>query len=534
VIVKKLLVTALVMTFALTSVGAQQRPKASAALLTTPERTNFEKTSTYEDVVTFLDAVAKAYPSVHLGTYGRTTEGRAMPLVVIGASAATPDAVKATGKLRFHIQGNIHAGEVEGKESAQMLIRDLAQGKHADWLKSIVFIITPIYNSDGNERFALNNRGRQHGPIGGQGQRPNAQGLDLNRDFMKLESPEARAFTKLQNDYDPHVSMDLHTTDGTRHAYHLTYAPPLNPATDPDIIGVLRNDWLPAVTKNIKTKFGWDYYYYGDISGRSTTAGAPDERSWRTFDSRPRFHNNYIGLRNRFAILSEAFAYITFEDRIKATSRFIDEVLAFASANAARIKQTVEAADKKNLVGTKLSVRGDFARGPEMIEVLLSEVVEEKHPVDGHIMERRKDDVKKPERVADYSTFKSIEDERVPSAYYLPPTLIVPLERLAQHGIRMTALLTPETVQVEEFRITDNTTAGRFQGHAERTLKGSWVATERQLPAGTLKIDMTQPLARLAFYLLEPRSDDGLVDWNLMDDALGGDVKVFPIVRSKS
>ena len=228
-------------------------------------------------------------------------------------------------KLRVYIQGNIHAGEVEGKESAQILLRELAEGKHADWLQSMVLLIAPIYNADGNERFAPTNRGRQNGPVGGQGQRPNAQNYDLNRDHMKLDSPEARAFVKLMTDYDPQVAMDLHTTNGSRHGYYLTYAPPLNPATDPSIIDLLRKDWLPSVTRTIKSKYNWDYYYYGNLEGRDA------ERAWRSFDDRPRFNNSYVGLRNRVAILSEAYAYATFQDRIKATSRFVEEVLNYAT-----------------------------------------------------------------------------------------------------------------------------------------------------------------------------------------------------------
>jgi hypothetical protein len=165
--------------------------------------------------------------------------------------------------------------------------------------------------------------------------------------------------------------------------------------------------------------------------------------------------------------------------------------------------------------------------------VLLGEVAEEKHPVDGHVMERRVD-VRKPERVADYSTFKATETGRVPAFYYIPPTLITALERLSAHGVKMTALNAPEKAQVEEFQITASQAAERpFQAHNERTLTGTWVAAERQLPAGTLRVDMTQPLARLAFYLLEPRSDDGLVNWNVLDEALEG-AKVFPIVRSRN
>src|SRR3712207_5924498 len=156
----------------------------------------------------FLQEVGNASPRIHLRSFGFTHEKRELPLAVLGAPDASPEAVRKTGKLRVYIQGNIHGGEVEGKESAQMLLRDLAQGKHPEWLQSMVLLIAPIYNADGNERVNLTNRGRQHGPIGGMGQRPNAQDLDLNRDHMKLDSPEARSVVKLMNEYDPHVSMD--------------------------------------------------------------------------------------------------------------------------------------------------------------------------------------------------------------------------------------------------------------------------------------------------------------------------------------
>ena len=509
--------------------GASAQPASHGSpLQTRPERTGFTETSSYDDVVAFMQAVAKAAPKlIHLTDFGKTFEGRAMPLAIVGATDATPAAVKRTGRLRVHIQGNIHAGEVEGKESAQILLRELAEGKHADWLKTMVLIIEPIYNADGNEKMSLTNRGRQNGPIAGQGQRPNAQGFDLNRDHMKLESPEARAFVKLMTDYDPQVSLDLHTTNGSRHGYFLTYAPPLNPATDPAIIDLLRKDWLPAVTKAVKTKYDWDFYYYGDF-GR----GNDSERAWMTFDSRPRFNNNYIGLRNRVAILSEAYAYATFEDRIKGTSRFVEEVLNYASAHAGAIKRLTDAADKQKIAGTTLALRAKMVAAVEPVEILVGDVTEEKNPKDGHLMLRRAD-VRTPEKMPEYGTFAATDSERVPSTYYLPATLTKAIELLKAHGVQMSELKSAATVQVEEFQI-DGSQAGRaFQGHAERTLSGKWVAAERQLPAGTMRIDISQKLGRLAFYLIEPRSDDGLVDWNVLDEAIG-DSKVFPIVRSKN
>ena len=304
-----------------------------------------------------------------------------------------------------------------------------------------------------------------------------------------------------------------------------------NPATDPGIISLLRQDWLPWVTKAVREKYGWDIYYYGNIEGGR--GGGAVERSWRSFDSRPRFNNNYIGLRNRVAVLSEAYSYASFRDRILATSRFVEENLNFIHANAERVRKTVTEADAKPLIGSRLALRAELARGPE-VEILLGETEQEKHPVDGHIMELRKD-VKIPERMPEYGTFQATHTERVPSTYYVPAALTRALENLRAHGIRTTVLAKATTVDVEEFQIDGNTAADReFQGHRERTLTGTWVPARRELPAGTVQVEVKQPLGRLAFYLVEPRSDDGLVNWNLLDEALGPDVKVFPIVRSRN
>jgi hypothetical protein len=530
-----------------------------ASLKTRAERSGYRETSRYQDVVEFMEAVGQAAPKlVHLTTFGYTNEGRALPLAVVGAPDASPDAVRKTGKLRVYIQGNIHGGEVEGKESAQMLLRDLAQGKHAEWLQSMVLLIGPIFNADGNERIALTNRGRQHGPVGGMGQRPNAQDLDLNRDHMKLDSPEGRSVAKLMNDYDPHVSMDLHTTNGSYHAYHLTYAPPLNPSTDPAIIDMLRKSWLPAFTKTIKSKYGWDYYYYGNVGGGGRGEGrggrggagggrgggqqdqppaaaqpaAAGLRTWGTFDHRPRFNNNYIGLRNRIALLSEAYSYLTFEERIVATNRFIEENLNYAHANQAGIKKLTDESDKRSIVGTTLGVRAEMERSsPDPIEILMGEVAEERNPYSGQMMFRRVD-VKKPEQMIEMGTFRATVSERVPSAYYVPPNLRTVIDRIQAHGIAMSTLASAQTMPIEEFHIEGIEPAARpFQNRTERTLRGAWTPVERELPAGTLRVDMTQPLARLAFYLIEPRSDDGLADWNLVDGLEAG-AKAYPIVRS--
>ena len=147
----------------------------------------------------------------------------------------------------------------------------------------------------------------------------------------------------------------------------------------------MRKDWLPSVTRTIKSKYNWDYYYYGNIEGRDA------ERAWRSFDDRPRFNNSYIGLRNRVAILSEAYTYATFEDRIKATSRFVEEVLNYARAHAAPIRKLTADADRRSVVGSKLALRAEMEKSADAVEILVGEVTEEKNPSSGAMMYRRSD-----------------------------------------------------------------------------------------------------------------------------------------------
>ena len=161
---------------------------------------------------------------------------------------------------------NIHAGEVEGKEAVLHLARRMTTGNLQGFLKSAVWLLAPIYNADGNERVSLDNRVEQNGPIGGVGTRENANGLDLNRDFMKLESAEARALVAPLTRWDPDVIVDLHTTNGSYHGYHLTYAPPLNPNTDARISAFERERLLPAVRAAMQALHGWRTYDYGNFT----------------------------------------------------------------------------------------------------------------------------------------------------------------------------------------------------------------------------------------------------------------------------
>jgi len=199
---------------------------------TRPELTQYRETSHYADVRQFLDSLRKLGVPLTFGSIGKTTEGRLIPFVIASRpKVSTPSEAKSLRRPIVYVQGNIHAGEVEGKDALLALIRDLTFAPKPNVLDSIVLIAVPIYNADGNERFASQavNRTEQNGPEL-VGTRANAQSLDLNRDYVKAEAPETRASLAMFNAWDPDVFVDLHTTDGSFHGYALTYSPSLSPA----------------------------------------------------------------------------------------------------------------------------------------------------------------------------------------------------------------------------------------------------------------------------------------------------------------
>ncbi len=514
------------------AVGSSQREKPSASPAsslpqTRPERTDYLETSRYADVVDFLQALAPLSSRLHLTHFGYTFEGRRLPLAVFGnLQDASAQSVKASGKTRVLVIGNIHAGEVCGKEASLMLLRDLVQGKHEDWASSLTVLAAPIYNADGNERVRLDNRRGQNGPLAGMGQRANAQGLDLNRDHIKLESPEARSLVRLLNHYDPHLVIDLHTTNGTRHAYHLTYAAPLHPNTHPAIVDLLRGRLLPAVTRRIRDKTGWDFYYYGNVP-RSERA----ERGWYTYDHRPRFNTNYVGLRNRLGILSEAYSYAPFRERVLATLRFVQEILDWTHRNGAAVQEAVRRADAQAWQGQSLALGAQLKRSAQPVEILMGAVERGSNPYSGRPLLKRLD-VRRPESMPEFGTFQATVSQRVPEAYLIPEQLSAVLELLRSHGIRLRRFEQDRTLKVERFRIQSSSQAGReYQGHRQRTLAGSYEESLQTVPAGTWIAQTSQPLGRLLFTLVEPLSDDGLVNWNVFDPALEGQ-QFFPVWRT--
>jgi len=555
-----LVASACIATSPLAAQATTSAPKSatSSRWLTRPERTDYAETSRYDDVIAYMKQMAATNPQIHLTTYGYTFEGRPMPLAVIGAPGTSPEQVMATGKTRVYIQANIHAGEVEGKEAVLWLLRSIAKGERNAWLKNTVLLINPIYNADGNERVNVANRGSQAGPVGGMGTRENAQGFDLNRDGTKLETAEARSMVSLLTRYQPHVAMDLHTTDGSSTSgFNMTYETSLNPNNSKGEMTLLREVMLPEITKTIKAKHGSDWWYYGGVSG----TGA--DRAWRSDAdlARPRYTSTLFGVRNILGLLSETYSYASFKTRIFETYWFLEETLGFVSRNADKVREVVATANKESVIGQQLSVRQQLVKAPELKPIVFAPTVSVRNP---YVADRpyrlRPDGLGNAgvttEMLPFYGTVEPTETSLAPRVWVIPssvdaapaggargpggtPTqrmIASVIDRLEAHGIKYTLATKEVAFSGERYKIATNIVETReYQGtHKARTITGAWEASEQTLPVGSIVIAMDQPLARLVFILMDPRSDDGFMWWNILDPILGQTPApaYYPVLRS--
>lgn len=518
------------------SLSAQIKTTFPVSLLLVPEKTNFEKTSTYADVMAFLNEIKQLSPYISLHTIGKSTLGMDIPMAVLAnPMISNADQAKASGKPVVYIQANIHAGEVEGKEVAMMLMRDILLGDKMNLLQNQIIIFVPIYNVDGNDKMEKGLRASQENSPLETGTRENGQGLDLNRDGVKMEAPETKGMiTNVLNLWDPQLTVDLHTTNGTWHGYSLTWAPGYLSSGESGPYNYLNDVMLPLITKNAKEKYDLNLGPFGDFSTRE---GWPLKKFY-TYNHHPRYIINQIGLRNRMSILSESFAHERFYQRIHSTYHFVYEILNHCNNHSEEIVKINKQAEwsaiekVKNQAGTlKKGVRFKMVPTDKPLQHFRTYDYEKFLKEDGTTTLLRTGKIVYYDNITYFAAFKDTVSALLPRGYIIPAGLDTIVEILRKQGVKVTTLEKNQRFSGESFFIEKwNKSPRKFEGHYMVSVEGTFNAREMLAKKGDFIVDMAQPLANLIFYMLEPQSDDGLLSWNFFDLILrGSNVPFSPV-----
>ncbi len=487
------------------------------SLKTTAEKTDFQQTGRYAEVLALCEAFAKTWPAaVRVETFGTTPQGRPMlALVVSRTGALNPEQAQKADIPVMLMQGGIHAGEIDGKDAGFWALRDLLETDDP-LLKELTLVFVPVFNVDGHERFGAWNRPNQIGPLE-MGWRVTSQNLNLNRDYGKADAPEMVAMLGLLNRWDPILYVDLHVTDGAQ------FQPDIAILVEPIFIG---DATLHAAAKTLqettldalKAAGSKPLPFYPSLVDYGDPASGFSDSAYT-----PRFSTGYWPLRNRLAVLVETHSWKNYGRRVKATHQTILE-LARATARDGKIwKQQAASADKRatTLGGSQQTLTFETTQNHTMIDF------------EGYAYKREPSAVSGSEvLVYDAETPETwhipFYDEVIPKIQVVAPRggYLIPAahsqwmtQRLKTHGIEFAPLVEAlNEVPLEVFR-AESVAFGKksSEGHMTAVLTGDWSPEVQSMMAGSLYVPIAQPKARLVMALLEPQAPDSYAAWGFFN-----------------
>jgi hypothetical protein len=487
-------------------------------LLTTGEKTGWNETAPYAEAVEISHRLERASKFVKLMDIGTTPEGRTMIALVVSKDRAfTPDDAAKSGKAVIMIQSGIHAGEIEGKDTVLMLIRDMTVSKKfAGWLDHAIFVVIPVFNVDGHEYFSAYHRPSQNGP-NSTGLRGTAQRLNLNRDYMKADTPEMKAWLRVFNSWMPDFLIDNHVTDGSDMQYDVTWDMARNQDIAEPAGAWVREKYVPELDKRMAAD-GHLVAPYGALRNR--------EFFMEVFS--PRYSHLYSAVQNRPSLLVETHSLKTARTRAWANYDIMRHTFDIITADAESLRKAVREADRA------MSARaGD--RNAEPV-YLAGKVSEKSRPIVYHALKNApfKSEVTGANvthytgEVDDIQTV--IHDQidttlaaQMPLGYLIPAAFNSAAVLLQTHGVEIERTAKPLDQLFETYRFTSTKfAANASEGHVMLTVEPRVVKEKIFIPAGSYWVPMKQRRARLILSLLEPNAPDSIAAWGLLDSVFEG------------
>ncbi len=482
--------------------------------LTDYEKSGYKRTPRYNETMEYCRRLEKASPWIKVTSFGKSPEGRDLPLVIVSRERAFNAMVAAkTRKAIMLVQNGIHAGEIDGKDACLMLMRDIAITKSkASLLDHLILLIIPIYNVDGHERFGPNNRINQNGPDE-MGWRVTAQNLNLNRDYLKADAPETQAWLKLFNAWLPDFFVDCHVTDGADFQHAVTYgieshenvAPPVRSWISEKYLPVLHNldpGGIPVVP----------YIFLRD--DKNPLLGLQGGTA------QPRFSTIYVTLQNRPGLLIETHMMKDYRTRVEGTYRVLEETARLINEEFQSLRTAVRDADARTI---------EDVRHPYPLDYQSVDTPSGSTRFFGFKQRNEASDVsgttwiqytKEPfdTVVPRYDSIRSTRSIQPPVAYLIPRQWTEVVARLQLHGLKLERLKSGVELNVEMYRFSEAKWAqAPFEGRHQTSYTVKTIRRKEFFPAGTLVLRLGQRASKVALHALEPDGPDSFAAWGFFD-----------------
>ncbi len=469
---------------------------------------------TYAEVISFFETLDDNHFSINITTFGQTDSGHPLHLVTF-SSDGTFDFNKINKEKAVILINNcIHPGEPDGIEATMQLFRDLANGS-IEIPKNTIITTIPVYNIGGALNRNSTTRTNQNGPEE-YGFRGNARNYDLNRDFIKSDSRNAKAFAEIFHYINPDVFIDNHVSNGADYQYTLTHLFTQHNKLGGELGDYLHETFIPEIEKNLSQK-NWDVTPYVNVFNR------PPDYGFTQFMDYPRYSTGYTALFNTLGMMVETHMLKPYEERVKGTYAIMKSMLEVIDANFKVIKALREAENKTLRSGKEYPIQWeiDSTRHTKLqFKGYESEYI--KSNVTG--MDRLFYDRDKPftKEVVYYNYFKPVNYVTVPKAYIIPQGWWNIIELLELNQIEMTQLKKDTLIETQVYRIESyNTRNSPFEGHyMHYNTKVSKQVEKTSVKKGDYFVNSNQPGIKYLLETLEPEAIDSFFNWNFFDTIL--------------
>lgn len=482
------------------------------------ETSNGLKTATYKETINYYLDLEKNFASISIFEIGETDSGFPLHVVIFDPKnenrKKTDESFSKKGKNLLLINNGIHPGESDGIDSTMLLFRDLATGK-IPAPKNTLLATIPVYNIGGALNRNSSSRTNQNGPEA-YGFRGNARNYDLNRDFIKSDTKNAKAFAEIFHWLNPDLFIDNHVSNGADYQYVLTHLFTQHNKLGGDLGHYLHTIFRPRLEDSLQKK-NWDITPYVNVFNQVPEIG------FSQFMDSPRYSTGYAALFNTLGMMVETHMLKPYKQRVEGTYELMKTFINIADADAEKIKTLRQNATAQYKTGSYYPISWEIDSNKTSI---LNFKGYEGRMVPSTITgaQRLKYFRDKPftKKVEYYNYFKAADSVSIPSAYIIPKGYWKIIELLKLNAIEFSEVKKDTTILAEVYRIKNFETVKKpFEGHYLHYNTLVSKSTEKvSIKTGDILIKTQQPGIRYLLETLEPTAKDSFFNWNFFDAIL--------------